>query len=72
MYLHTAHNLHLIAHAARMQDVDAALRSVMLHNGITTGDIAGHNFCDFNWDDATVREREQRLRDWLYDELQNM
>lgn len=69
-YLHTPRNLHLIAEAAKIADVDEALRHVMEPNGITTGDIAAVVFSGFDWDTATIAEREKRLRDWLRTEQQ--
>lgn len=70
-YCHTSHNLHLIADAAKLDDVDAALLSVMKPNGITAGDIAGIMFSGFDWELAPRVEREYILREWLQFELQN-
>lgn len=70
-YLHTPHNLHLIATAAKIADMDEAILSVMKPNNIPTGDCAGVLFSNFDWHNATTMEREQILRDWLHYELQS-
>jgi hypothetical protein len=69
-YLHNSRNLHLIAAAAKIADIDEAILSVMKPNSITTGDVAGVMFSGFDWETATIKEREQKLRDWLRCELQ--
>jgi hypothetical protein len=67
-YLHNSINLHLIAKAAKDNDLDRALLPIMDANDIRTGDNAAQFFSGTSWN-CSISEREQLLRDWLYYEL---
>lgn len=69
-YLHTPKNLHLIHEAAKVADLDEALRSVMVENGILFGDVAGQMFSGIDWAEFNFKGRVALLCSWLHIELQ--
>lgn len=54
-----------IGRAAHTDDVDVAVKSLQDIAGITTGDIAGIVFSDFDWNSASASERVDQLYRWI-------
>lgn len=54
-----------IAKAAKIDDPDEALATMMKKAGITTGDVAGVVFSDFPWEEVAYGSRVGKIREWI-------